>query len=190
MGPMGVTPEEALARHGRAMQGWLRRLLGDPHEAEDAYREACLRVVRFFDRRRSDDAASLEAWMHTVARREGFRRLRRRATERRRARRLATEDGERLAAPGPGPSTALRERQLDERTRDALFTLVGELRADESALLALRFQEGLSHKEIGERLGDPGQPMAETAVRKRLSRVVGKLRARAAEAGLGELALG
>lgn len=47
---MGITPAEALARHGAEMQGWLRRLLGDAHDAEDAYREACLRIVRFFDR--------------------------------------------------------------------------------------------------------------------------------------------
>lgn len=182
-----VSPDQALLLHGPEMRAWLRRLLEDPDDAEDAYREACLRVIRFADRQRESRPEALRAWVLRIARREGYRKLRKRVQDRGRLERLKTEDADVLPVEGPGISTALRERQLDGLRLERLRQLLFELSPSDTALLTLRFREGLSHREIGARLAVGGDPIAETTVRKRLSRVITKLRTRAEAEGLDEL---
>jgi RNA polymerase sigma factor (sigma-70 family) len=182
-----VSPDQALLLHGPEMRAWLRRLLEDRDDAEDAYREACLRVIRFADKQREPRPEALRAWVLRIARREGYRKLRQRVRDRGRAVRLKTEDAEVLPIEGPGISTALRERQLEGQRLERLRRILLELTPSDTALLTLRFQEGLSHREIGARLAAGGAPIAEAAVRKRLSRVIAKLRTRAEAEGLAEL---
>lgn len=182
-----VSPEHALLLHGPAMHAWLRRLLDDPDDAEDAYREACLRVLRFADRQREPGPEALRAWVFRIARREGYRALKKRSEARRRAVRLETDDADAIPAAGPGLSTALREGQLEAQRTQRLQALLSELSPPDAALLTLRFREGLSHKQIGARLAEGQTPIAEATIRKRLSRAIAKLRARAEAQGLEEL---
>ncbi|MGI8854823.1 MAG: RNA polymerase sigma factor [Thermomicrobiales bacterium] len=112
-----------------------RAPLGSADEAEDAVSTA---FTRAFARRASFDAryASLPTWMATIVRNEVIDRLRRRA-------RLPMVDlaaAERLASGEDGAATV--------ELHDALAQALARLSARDRQVLALRFGQGLTNREI------------------------------------------
>lgn len=133
--------------YGRAVLGYLRRLLGDPASAEDVHQEVFLEVWRrgpSFDPARS----SLATWILLIARSRAIDHMRKRVPEPR----------DPLGPGGP----AVRETEHDPETSpDALVERwgmamrLGRLPEHEAAVLRMRFHEGLSQSEISERTGVP-----------------------------------
>ncbi len=125
----------------------LTRMLGDPHAAEDLCQEALARAWTAAPRDASGD--HLRAWLHRTATNLALDELRRRRVRR------AVPLEEAL------DGAAAEDRDDALHVREALARLT----AHQRLLLLMRFQAGLSHREIGALLD-----VDERAARKRLSR--------------------
>ena len=126
----------------------LQRMLGDPHAAEDVRQEAFARLWTSAPAGASADG--LRGWLHRTATNLALDELRRR-----RVRRALPFEDALDAAAGTG------DRDEALVTREALARLTPH----ERMVLLLRFQAGLSHREIGALLD-----IADEAARKRVSR--------------------
>lgn len=126
----------------------LTRLLGDPHLAEDALQETLARAWRAAPRDVGPDR--LQAWLHRTATNVAFDELRRR----RRRTELPLHDAAAIAPEhGGGPRS------------EAVQTALAALSAHQRMLLLLRYEAGLSLREVGELLD-----VSEDAARKRVQR--------------------
>jgi RNA polymerase sigma-70 factor (ECF subfamily) len=139
-----------------------RYLLRDPHEAEDAVQEACLRAIRHFDGFRGVDG---RAWLLSIVRNTCFTLLRRR-----RSGGEAIEFEEEMHSmedESSGPEADLTRTIAAERVQEGLARLPAEFRE----VLVLRELEDLSYKEIAQIAGVPiGTVMSRLARgRKQLS---------------------
>lgn len=143
---------------------WLRalalRLVRDEHAADDAVQEAFLRALQAAPRRLR--GPRLRAWLATVLR-NAVRRGRRDAAVRR-------EHEERRAQEAPLAAADPLERL---RVRHELASHVLALPEPYRTALLLRYQEGLSHAEVGARQG-----VSEAAARQRVARALARLRER------------
>jgi putative glutamine amidotransferase len=154
--PPGVTTFETRLLDAAAPLGpRLERLLGDRHAAEDARQEALLRAWRSAPRHLGPEA--LRAWLHRTATNAALDELRRRR------RRPELPEEHDVAAP-----------DLD-RDGDAAAALA-RLTAHERLVLLLRFEQGLSLRELGELLD-----VSEDAARKRVARAKAAFAAALAE---------
>jgi RNA polymerase sigma factor (sigma-70 family) len=160
--------EAILRRHGPMVLGVCRRILADPHDAEDAFQATFLVLVRKAGS--IGDRAVLGPWLHGVARRVAVRARvnarRRRAREREGFDMADCRDGRR----GEGDAAELRTildqevARLGERYRSALV---------------LCDLEGHTHEQAAARLRCP-----VGTVKSRLSRARETLRARLARRGI------
>lgn len=143
-----MTFEALVIEQTPALRRRLRRMLGDEHAAEDVCQEA---LARAWSRgpREAADPDHVRAWLHRTATNLALDELRRRRV------RLAAPLDEALdAGVTADPDSALH-------TREAL----GRLSAHERFLLLLRFESGLTHREIADLLA-----VTEATARKRLQR--------------------
>jgi RNA polymerase sigma factor (sigma-70 family) len=158
--------EALLRRHGPMVLGVCRRLLRDPHEAEDAFQATFLVLVR--------KAASVVPrdrvpnWLHGVAYQTAVR-ARSAAIKRRRRERLVREMPE-LQAPSPEPLDDLRTL-LDQQ--------LAALPSNYRVAVVLCDLEGKAHKEVATQLGWPEGTLAS-----RLSRGRKMLAARLSRRGV------
>jgi RNA polymerase sigma-70 factor (ECF subfamily) len=113
------------------------RLLRDPDRARDVVQDTFLRLCR-------EEPGSLDghlvAWLFTVCRNRALDLLRKEG------RFTPLEDGTVPArsAPGPTPDRALEEQEALEAVREVL----ARLPASQREALQLKFNDGLSYKEI------------------------------------------
>lgn len=162
---------EALARfyeiYFDRVYGYLRRMLGEDHLAEDVTQDVFMHIQRAIHT--YDPARAPGPWVFTIA----TNKLRDHWRSRRHkdGKLEDTIDGEerRLEPPARerGPLPELESAELARELSRAIETLSPAMR---EALL-LRYFEGLSFEEIAERTG-----RNETAVRKRYSRALADLR--------------
>ncbi|RMG09094.1 MAG: RNA polymerase sigma factor [Planctomycetota bacterium] len=144
-----------MERYERSLYGYLRRLLGTEQDAEDAFQEVFLRVLRALDR--FDSQRRFRPWLYAIATNLARNLHRRRAT--RRALTLdapeAGGEGEalaaRLAARDPEPAEAVESA---ERSR-AVAAAVAALPEKGRAALVLYYYQGLSYEEIAQALEIP-----------------------------------
>lgn len=133
------TFEQLMLPHLDAAYNLARWLLRDPHDAEDAVQEACLRAHRSFERFRGNDG---RAWMLTIVRHVCYSQLR----QHRRA--PATEAfAEETHGPAdhPAEANALAWHEIkSELLRQALELLSAEFRE----VIVLHELEGLAYREI------------------------------------------
>ncbi len=157
---------ELLARHGPMVLGLCRRVLGDAHDAEDAFQATFLTLAQKAASIRRPE--SLAAWLHGTAFRLALR-LRRRADARRGRESRATT----RTPPSP----------LDELSARELLTVLDEelqrLPEVHRLPLVLCSLEGLSQEEAARRLG-----CSPDSVKGRLQRGRAQLRQRLARRGL------
>jgi RNA polymerase sigma factor (sigma-70 family) len=157
---------ELVRRHGPMVLGVCRRILGDAHDAEDAFQATFLVLAR--------KAAAvvrrekIAAWLHCIAARTA-KEARLRAA-RRRAREERVSMPINVAPPGDGFPNDLRDI-LDEE--------LARLPARHRGALVLCELEGLSRPEAARRLGIP-----EGTLSSRLSRAKARLRDRLASRGV------
>jgi RNA polymerase sigma factor (sigma-70 family) len=167
----GTAFRTLVERHGPLVRRLCRRLLGDTHDADDAFQATFLTLARRADALRRPEA--LTAWLHGVARRvcanARAARDRRRAAEARVPPRTVAD-----------PAAELTAREL----LDALDTELDQLPERFRLPLLLVYWQGLTHPEAARRLGlTPG------ALYGRLIRGRAKLAARLTRRGLAPSAL-
>jgi RNA polymerase sigma-70 factor (ECF subfamily) len=121
------------------------RILGDRAEAEDVVQETFLELWRRSDRYDAT-RASPTTWAIVVARSRAVDRLRSRASAAR-----AVEARQAEPAPEPPTLEPVEAREERERVRAALSSLPEEQRE----AVELAFFEGLTHREIAGRTGQP-----------------------------------
>jgi len=133
--------DELIEHHRPELLAYLRRLLGNIHDAEDVCQDAFLRAYRAVDRLEAN--SNLRAWLYKVATNTALTFLRRRKRASSRAVDMELETIEDASA------NSWRRTELQHRIVRAVSVLPPKQRA---ALMQRQF-EGLSYEEIGEALG-------------------------------------
>jgi RNA polymerase sigma factor (sigma-70 family) len=134
--------EEIVARHGSMVLGVCRRLLEDPHDADDAFQATFLVLVR--KARQLRDADRLGPWLYGVATRVASKARAREARRRRRLRALSIE-----VACSSGSNSEL----LD--VRPILEAELRNLSAKHRDILVMCLLEGLTAEEASHQLSCP-----------------------------------
>jgi RNA polymerase sigma factor (sigma-70 family) len=153
-------------RHGPMVLRVCRQILGDTHDAQDAFQATFLILVRKAGSVRKRD--SVASWLHGIARRVARRarsdRFRRRDYERRSAEMSARTESQSADEPECWPELHEELARLPEKYREPLV---------------LCYLEGLTTDEASRRLGCP-----QGTVLSRLSRARERLRDRLTRRGL------
>jgi RNA polymerase sigma factor (sigma-70 family) len=123
---------ELIARYERPLLQYTHRLVGDSEQAKDVVQEAFLRLVK--DGPRDEDHA--RAWLYTVCRNLAF-------DQRRQERRVQTPPE--LSKTDPPTVTELLVKREEGV---AVQQLLLQLPANQREVVRLKFQAGLSYKEI------------------------------------------
>ncbi len=147
--------EELVRLYADRLHAVVRRLVDDPHEAEEVTQEAFLRAWRGIGMFKGD--SQFFTWLYRIGVNEANRRTSRRRVP-------ATSLDEHLVEPAdtrPGPPRRLEQEDL----RHALDRAVQRLQPDQRAPLVLRDIEGLSTNE-----GATILDLSEAAFKSRLHR--------------------
>jgi RNA polymerase sigma-70 factor, ECF subfamily len=166
----------AIRRLGPQIFGYLRAVIRDRDEADDAFArfaESLWTSLRTFRRE-----CSLKTWAHRLAWQSALRVLE--DPYRRRRAVLETTEATRIAAEVRSQTSVEREA-VDAARLDRLRQA---LQPDEQTMIILRFDRGLSWTEVGQVLADAGEPVDEAALRKRFERLKKRLRELAIAEGL------
>jgi RNA polymerase sigma factor (sigma-70 family) len=140
--------DEVVVRHGAMVFRTCLRLLGNPHEAEDAAQAAFIVLAR----RPGAVRSGLASWLHWVARNTAFKVIRSRARRTRHEKEAARMTNT-VAAPN---TTAPLKEELDA----ALARLPASLRQ----AVILRYLEGRSQEEAARLAGCPQGTLARRAM--------------------------
>src|SRR4051812_16809252 len=153
-----------VVRHGPMVLGVCRRILDDPHAAEDAFQTTFLVLVKKAGTLRNRDL--LTNWLYGVANRV--------------ARKSKVETARRRAVESCAPGTAWWEGDHDRAELAAVIDEeISRLPERFRVPLVLCHLEGMRHHEVARRLGCP-----VGTVESRLSRAREQLRSRLARRGL------
>jgi len=133
------TFEQHLLPHMDAAYNLARWLLRDPHDAEDAVQEACLRAFRAIGRFRGSDG---RPWLLAIVRNVCYSQLRRNRSEPE-----PFDDEAHGSTHDPAEANAVAWREVKgELLRQGLERLPAEFRE----AIVLREIEGLSYREVAE----------------------------------------
>jgi len=158
-----MTTFETLAeKHQPELLAYLRRLVGDAHDAEDICQETLLRAYRAYGRLPAE--ANHRAWLYKIATNTAFNWLKRHKRE---SERTVDLDLEILAA-----DSALEQRPEERDDLRAVAQALRTLPPKQRAALMQRQFQGLEYAEIAGTLG-----CSETAARANVYQALKKLRA-------------
>jgi RNA polymerase sigma-70 factor (ECF subfamily) len=150
-------------RHGRSVGRLCMALLGTSSEADDALQDTLLAAHAAFGSYRGE--GSLRSWLFSIARRRCARALERRVTQ-------SKLEGQATDEALDSSRSAAVDTLVDARRRaEAARALLARVRPTEREALLLRYEAGLSYREVGEACG-----VDEAAARKRVSRALARLR--------------
>lgn len=166
--------EAALRDHGPAVLRYLRSLLRDPDDADDAFSLFAEQVWKRIGTFRGQ--GGFEVWLFRIAFREALRFHD--SGWKRKRRPLPTTEASRIAAEVRQTASISRDRRLE-----ALERLRSSLSLEDQHLLVLRVDHGLSFKDIAATLGE-GEGLEEVTVRKRFERAKARLARLAKDEGL------
>ena len=152
MGRITAGDREAFAelydRHAAVLLGFLVRMLRRRETAEEVLQEAFVKAWRQADRYRPERAAP-RAWLLTMARSAAIDRIR--SSQARARRESDWTRAERGAPEAPVGTRRLETEEARGSVAAALETLPGEQRR----CIELAFFEGLTHRQVAERLEEP-----------------------------------
>jgi RNA polymerase sigma-70 factor (ECF subfamily) len=174
-GDYGSAVTALIEGYGPQVMSYLRQVIKDPDEAEDAFALFTLNVWRGFpgwERR-----ASARAWAYSVAWNAAGRSFR--DPWRRRRERLPSSVAASMAAARTASSGLDRERDAS-----GLEEFRATLGPEELSLLVLRIDRGLSWREVAVAMGEPDDDAHLAALRKRFERLKEKLGRWARDRGL------
>jgi RNA polymerase sigma-70 factor (ECF subfamily) len=145
--------ESLHARYDRAVYALCRRILGDPRDAEEATLDAFAQIWEHGDRYDPGRASPL-SYLMTLARSRAIDRAR--SAGRHRSALSEADEAllEALAAGSSGSPSPLA-LLLSSESRSVVEIALRALSADQREALELAFFEGLSHREVAERLRAP-----------------------------------
>ncbi len=149
-------------RHEDRLARIAYRIVGCRNEAEDVRHAVFVRFLRIIDR--SQQIENVGAWLTRCTVNEGITRVRQRERESRTRAELV-----RLARTAREPTPL--ERLQDDESREQLSVALATLSPDERALVSLRFDAGLTFREIAEVLG-----RSASTVKSQLSQAITRLR--------------
>jgi RNA polymerase sigma-70 factor (ECF subfamily) len=149
---------ECAKTHGAVLGRLCMAMLGSQQDAEEVVQETLIAAHSAMAKYRGD--GSVKAWLYGIARRQCARHLERRKRAQRRLE-LVPEDAD------GGPAGLFAKKRRARAIRDAL----DKLKPSERDALLLRYQAGLSYREIGQACG-----IEEATARKRASRGLDRLR--------------
>lgn len=135
--------------HAGAVRYRMTRLLGSEAQAEEVVQETFLQAWQQANRYRPS-RASVRGWLMVVARSRALDRLRSRQARKRREERHSSSAGDRVSTP---PSV-LRDLQAAELRR-GLAQALGFLPPEQRQCIELAYFQGLSQRQIAERLSAP-----------------------------------
>jgi len=173
-GDLGGAATRTIRALGPGVLGYLRPVLREPDDVEDAFSEWCERVWRGLGS--FEFRSSLRSWSARVAVNVALNL--RDGANRRRVRRFVTGELSALAASVLTSATGRLER------RERVQALSEELTAEQQTLLFLRVNQGLSWDEIAAVLGSEGRRGSPAAVERRYTRLVARLRSAARKKSL------
>lgn len=136
---------EIFAYYAPRLKSYVLRLGSDDALAEEIVQDVMVTVWRkasLFDRRQ----ASVSTWIFRIARNRRIDLFRRS-----RKPNLDPEEPLVLPAPAPAPESAVEAQDVEAQVRDAMATLPEE----QLQMIKLAFYEGLTHREIAERVDLP-----------------------------------
>jgi RNA polymerase sigma factor (sigma-70 family) len=173
--------EELYRRYRPRIAGYVRRMVRDPARAEDIAQDAFFSALR---RMRATDAEiAFKPWIFEIARNAAIDHWRRTS----RAEEISVDEDERLRqsdrvrlAGAAGPDAALVEKERFEHLRGAF----DELSDVHTRILVQRELEGLSYREIAERL-----ELTESSVQSALFRARQRLESEYADISEGRRCL-
>jgi RNA polymerase sigma factor (sigma-70 family) len=142
--------EELYMRYRRRIAAYVQGMVGDHARAEDITQEVFISALRRM--RETERPITFKPWVYEIAKNaciDSYRRSRRAEEVSLDAEVLAPADYGRLAGAGPSPETAVEGKQ---KLGD-LCSAFGGLSETHHEILVLRELEGLSYREIGERMG-------------------------------------
>ncbi len=154
--------EELLEQYADMVYRVAYRVLGDPHDAEDATQETFLAVYRNIQNFRGE--AKFTSWLYRIAYNQAVQILRKRQRDRGQVRVDDIEDADEFFLPDditPLPEEFLQSQQLRECIQELLMELSPKLRA----AFVLHEIEGLPLREVAEIL-----EASESAVKMRVHR--------------------
>ena len=160
---------ETLDRFEHGLISYAERILGDLERARDAVQETFLRLCK---QERNEIEGHLAEWLFTVCRNQAL-------DVKRKESRMTSMEGELrdgaavTASVGPTPEWAIEVRD----SASHVLGLLDDLPAKQQEVLRLKFQHGLSYKEIGrvmdESVGNVGW-LIHTGIRNLRSRLAGE----------------
>jgi len=133
---------EALERYSGPLTRYAARITGDVDLARDVAQDTFLRLCRA-DRAKVEE--HLAAWLYTVCRNRALDVCR----KERRMSALHEGQAETIACGNPGPA-AVAERHETHRN---VLRVLGTLPENQQEVVRLKFQEGLSYREISDVTG-------------------------------------
>jgi len=154
-------------RHGPALRRLVRRWVNEA-DAEDVAQRALVRAFERLGEMRSD--ASFRAWLYTIATNLAKNHVRDRG--RHETRELVEVD---LVTDALGTA-----KLVAREARDRVLAEIGRLPEKQRAAVELRLFEGLSFREVGERIG-----CSEDSAKVNYHHALKRLRERLEEAGYG-----
>jgi RNA polymerase sigma-70 factor (ECF subfamily) len=137
---------ELVRLHQAAVFNVAYRLLGSPHDAEDAAQETFIRAYKYFSR--FDPGRPLGPWLRKIAANVCFKRLSEIPAD---STGLDPDDGWSPPATDPSPEVGTLIRERDRRLREEILRLPPRFRL----VIELRHFQELSYEEIAEALGRP-----------------------------------
>jgi len=162
---------ELVEAHYNALVRFVASVLGDADGAEDVVQDVMHRV---WERRAQlDPTRAIRTYLFTAARNHALNRSKRERA-RRRLIDVITWDAksEDVSALAPDMELDVRAKTGEETARfDALARAVAALPERRRAALALRFEQGMTHAEVGAVLG-----VSEKAAQQVVLRTIGELR--------------
>ena len=151
-----------VGRHEDRLARTAYRIVGCRNEAEDVRHAVLVRFLRTIGR--SQQIENVGAWLTRCTVNEGITRVRQRERESRTRAELV-----RLARTAREVTPL--ERLQDDESREQLSVALAKLSPDERALVSLRFDEGLTFREIAEVL-----ERSASTVKSQLSQAIARLR--------------
>lgn len=134
--------EELVVRYAPRLRYYLRKMLGDGGNAEDAAQDVWIAVFRGLPR--LADAAAFPAWLYRIARDRAYRQMRR-----------AQQTHQPLHEASVAENGLAEEEALSAEDAEAIHVALDTLAPEHREVLVLRFVEDMNYEAIAEVTGCP-----------------------------------
>jgi len=140
------SPEEVVRTHGPAVMRQLRRMFGPHADVDDVFQAVFVEVLRSLPRFRAE--SKLKTWIHRITLNVAYQEMR--MNYRSRGTFAPLDD-----VSEPSTDVDLEADLLDKQSLEILYAGLGQLNEKKRIAVILHDIEGMTLREISERLGRP-----------------------------------